>query len=227
MRFLATLFFVLGAADLVLVDAYVGPDALAGRAGGAEGARGRPAASAPASDTLAAPTAPTPMPVPRALPAPPPPRPLVAAGDAAPEPVRASAPARERDPDPRDHQEHADALPHRVTVHFDLDSDELGESGRASLDRTADLLEERDELAVEIDGHADESGSDEYNQDLSERRAGAVADYLEERGVDPARLDLRAFGESEPLSGASERSRKNRRVVIRFSSRAAKGDTEP
>jgi len=119
---------------------------------------------------------------------------------------------------------HPDARPHPVTVHFDLDSDELGDSSRASLDRVADLLEERAELTAEIDGHADESGTDDHNQELSERRARAVADYLEERGIDEARLDVRAFGERDPLSGR-ERSRKNRRVRIRFA--APQGDTEP
>src|SRR5262245_38603887 len=115
MRFLATLFFVLGAADLVALDAFVGPAALAGKDGEAEGARGQPASSAPAAETPAAVTAPTPTPVQRALPAPPPPRPLASEE---PDPVP--------DPDPGDHEDHADAVPHPVIIHFDLDRDELG-----------------------------------------------------------------------------------------------------
>jgi len=225
MRFLAILFFVLGAADLVALDAFIGPAALAGKAGGADGARGRPVISAPASRTAAAATAPTPMPVERALPAPPPPRPLAVA--AGPDPV--ALPDREPDPvpDPGDRADHEGALPHRLTIHFDLDSDELGHTGRATLDRAADLLDERAELAIEIRGHADESGSDDHNQDLSERRAHSVAAYLEERGVDPDRLDVRGFGESEPVDHGRERSRRNRRVEIRFSTQAAKGDQDP
>ena len=217
MRILATLFFVLGAADLVALDAFIGPAALAGRAAGAEGARSLSAASAPASE-IAAETAPSPMPVQRAEPDLPPPRPLAASAavaDSVPDPVPVA------DPDPDDHP---GARPHPVTVHFDLDSDELGDSSRASLDRVADLLEERGELTAEIDGHADESGTDDHNQELSERRARAVADYLEERGIDEARLEVRAFGERDPLSGR-ERSRKNRRVRIRFA--APQGDNEP
>lgn len=214
MRVLATMFLVLGAADLVALDAFIGPAALAGRAGGAEGARGLSAASAPASEAAAA-TAPTPMPVQRAEPDLPPPRPL-AAPDPDPDPVP--------DPDPADHP---DAHPRPVTVHFDLDSDELGASGRAALDRVADLLDDRDELAAEIDGHADESGSDDHNQELSQRRAQAVAAYLAERGVDADRLEVRAFGEREPLASGRERSRTNRRVEIRFASPRAKGDRAP
>ncbi len=216
MRILATLFLVLGTADLVALDAFIGPDALAGRAAGAEGARSLSAASAPASDT-AAETAPSPMPVQRAEPDLPPPRPLAVA-EADPAPIPDPAP----DPDPADHP---DARPHPVTVHFDLDSDELGDSSRASLDRAADLLDDRGELTAEIDGHADESGADDHNQELSERRARAVADYLEERGVEGSRLEVRAFGERDPLSAGRERSRKNRRVEIRFAS--GQGDSGP
>ena len=115
-----------------------------------------------------------------------------------------------------------------MTLHFDLDSDRLGQRSRAALDRVAAILEDRAELAVAIDGHADESGSEEHNQTLSERRAQKVAEYLGERGVEAARLTVHAFGELEPLDPEHERQRdrRNRRVEVRFASQNATGDTE-
>ena len=115
-----------------------------------------------------------------------------------------------------------------MTLHFDLDSDRLGQRSRAALDRVAAILEDRPELAVAIDGHADESGSEEHNQTLSERRAQRAADYLQERGVEATRLTVQAFGELQPLAPERERQRdrRNRRVEIRFGSQNATGDTE-
>jgi OOP family OmpA-OmpF porin len=79
-----------------------------------------------------------------------------------------------------------------------------------------------------ITGHADRIGSDKYNQDLSERRAAAVKDYLVSQGVEAGRLETAAKGESEPVvdckdvKGKEHRSNKklieclqpNRRVVV-------------
>jgi outer membrane protein OmpA-like peptidoglycan-associated protein len=90
----------------------------------------------------------------------------------------------------------------------------------------ADILDDEPALDAIIDGHADESGTSEHNQDLSERRAQAVAEYLQDRGVTATRLTVRGFGELKPLAEDSERSRRNRRVEIRFDSRAVKGETE-
>ena len=52
---------------------------------------------------------------------------------------------------------------------------------------------------VEIQGHADERGADNYNLDLTERRAAAVKRAMVERGVDPLRLVSRGYGETQPL----------------------------
>ncbi len=84
-----------------------------------------------------------------------------------------------------------------------------------------------DEFAVEIDnarpdysfavkGHTDNVGGREYNQELSERRARAVRDYLVEQGVDPDRLEVEAYGEDDPLysNRTPEGRQKNRRVLF-------------
>ena len=56
-------------------------------------------------------------------------------------------------------------------------------------------------LQVVLVGHADRIGSEEYNQELSEKRAQAVADYLAQKGVDSSRLQVEGRGKSEPITG--------------------------
>ena len=67
------------------------------------------------------------------------------------------------------------------------------------------------------------SGSDEYNQKLSERRANSVKDYLEAHGVAAGILSAQGFGEENPLaSNATKEGRaENRRVTVRFTAPAA------
>jgi outer membrane protein OmpA-like peptidoglycan-associated protein len=67
-----------------------------------------------------------------------------------------------------------------------------------------------------IVGHTDNVGRDDYNQDLSERRANSAMRYLESRNVDPNRIDTRGVGEMEPVaSNGTESGRaRNRRVEI-------------
>src|SRR3546814_18489200 len=71
-------------------------------------------------------------------------------------------------------------------------------------------------LFIDVYGHTDSTGSDTYNQGLSERRAASVASYLQSRGVQAARIGTRGFGESQPLaSNDTEDGRAaNRRVDI-------------
>ena len=63
-----------------------------------------------------------------------------------------------------------------------------------------------------IEGHTDAQGGREFNIDLSQRRAQAVADYLASLGVDRARLEVRGYGFDRPLPGRSAASQDNRRV---------------
>ena len=66
---------------------------------------------------------------------------------------------------------------------------------------------------VRIEGHTDSVGSAAKNQDLSERRAKAIADMLQAQGVDTARLDVKGYGSSRPLPGTQASNGVNRRVV--------------
>ena len=88
-----------------------------------------------------------------------------------------------------------------------------------TLNQIAQVLGEFPSTAIDIYGHTDSSGSDAYNQTLSEQRARSVADYLSSRGVDRVRMATRGFGESQLLVNPerSEADRQaNRRVEIRI-----------
>lgn len=65
-------------------------------------------------------------------------------------------------------------------------------------------------------GHTDSTGSEDYNQTLSERRANSVATYLAQQGISPSRMQISGMGESQPVaSNATEAGRQqNRRVEI-------------
>jgi OOP family OmpA-OmpF porin len=83
------------------------------------------------------------------------------------------------------------------------------------LDAIASTLQGNpDILLVEIQGHADERGSDSYNLKLTDDRAHSVMKYLTDKGVDASRLDAKGYGETKPIDpGHNERAwSKNRRV---------------
>jgi outer membrane protein OmpA-like peptidoglycan-associated protein len=107
-------------------------------------------------------------------------------------------------------------MPSEIT--FGVDSANIDVGFRNTLDQLASTLTQYEKTYVDVLGHTDSTGSDAYNQALSERRASAVADYLSTRGVQSARLAARGYGESQPKASnldAAGRSA-NRRVEIRL-----------
>jgi OOP family OmpA-OmpF porin len=101
-------------------------------------------------------------------------------------------------------------------VFFEFDKAVLKPVSRETLDRVARSLTDWPEVRVEVGGHTDWIGTDEYNQDLSFRRARAVKDHLAAQGVAADRMTVRGFGESEPIADnqTSAGRAKNRRVVL-------------
>ncbi|MEW6331790.1 MAG: OmpA family protein [Pseudomonadota bacterium] len=99
---------------------------------------------------------------------------------------------------------------------FDFDSAAIKSGYYSTMDKIANVLVRYGKTHLTVVGHTDNVGSDQYNQSLSERRAGAVADYLRSKGVIPQRLASMGQGESSPrASNASEEGRRlNRRVEI-------------
>ena len=82
----------------------------------------------------------------------------------------------------------------------------------------ADSLKQYPDSLIDVYGHTDSTGSDAYNQTLSENRARTVANYLQMQGVNPARIRSQGYGETLPVAdnATEEGRRKNRRVEIKI-----------
>ena len=111
-------------------------------------------------------------------------------------------------------------MPSDIT--FDVDRADIKPRFFRTLNAVAIVLNGFPETDVLIAGHTDSTGSEAYNQRLSEERAAAVAHYLVSQGVDPRRIVARGFGERYPIAdNATEQGRAlNRRVEIRIRPRA-------
>ncbi len=101
-------------------------------------------------------------------------------------------------------------------VNFEFDSATLKSSATAKLDSASELLATHGSVIVEVAGHTDSVGSESYNQNLSERRANSVRDYLLAKGIDSSRMTARGYGEARPIaSNDNEEGRAdNRRVEL-------------
>jgi peptidoglycan-associated lipoprotein len=96
-----------------------------------------------------------------------------------------------------------------ATVYFEFDQAAIPEAQRGALEGNAEcILKAPADRNVYVEGHADESGTEEYNIALSDRRARAVADFMARLGIDPARLNVVPKGESEPTGEGEERDRR-------------------
>jgi outer membrane protein OmpA-like peptidoglycan-associated protein len=115
-----------------------------------------------------------------------------------------------------------------LLVHFDsdvlfsIDSAMLTATSRAALEEVAGVVMGYPKTALVIQGHTDSTGSQAHNQDLSERRAGSVKNFLAGRGVNQARMVAIGHGEGAPqASNATEAGRRqNRRVDILLKAKA-------
>ena len=108
-------------------------------------------------------------------------------------------------------------MPSGIT--FDYDRSDIKPQFRATLDEVAQTLNAYNQTFIDVLGHTDSTGSHDYNQGLSERRARSVADYLSARGVSPARMATRGYGETAPLYQPDDTEVKrpaNRRVEIKI-----------
>lgn len=107
-------------------------------------------------------------------------------------------------------------MPSQVT--FDVDSASVKPEFRATLNDVASTLVDYESTYIDVYGHTDSTGSDSYNQTLSERRAQSVSGYLATRGVQQARLGTRGFGETQPVAPNTDEvgRAQNRRVEIRI-----------
>lgn len=133
--------------------------------------------------------------------------------DRTPEPQPEPEPMPEPEPEPEPEFEQV-VLSSDVT--FPFDSAELRPAAESELNQVARTLRESPEVRVVIEGHTDSIGTEEYNRDLSQRRAESVSTYLQSQGIDGNRLRTVGYGESRPVAtndtdaGRSQ----NRRVEI-------------
>ena len=105
-------------------------------------------------------------------------------------------------------------------VSFDFDSTRLGVNAQTILEDVVKTMQGQSTMKVEIAGHTDNYGSEEYNRDLSQRRADAVKDYLIGKGISADSLRATGYGESQPVaSNDNDFDREqNRRVEFRIES---------
>ena len=107
------------------------------------------------------------------------------------------------------------------SIIFDLNSAALKPQSMQTIDQIATVMKNNPESDILVKGHTDSSGAEKYNQDLSERRANAVRNYLIAKGVAPARITALGFGMTMPIApnDTSEGREKNRRVEIEIKPR--------
>lgn len=105
-------------------------------------------------------------------------------------------------------------MPGNIT--FATDSDRLNRHFIPVLDSVAVILKEFKDTNIDVAGFTDSTGSSQYNQELSERRAASVANYLISAGVGHSRIQSRGFGERYPVASNNSAAgrEQNRRVEI-------------
>ncbi|MGD1892182.1 MAG: OmpA family protein [Cyclobacteriaceae bacterium] len=117
---------------------------------------------------------------------------------------------------------------------FDVNSDELRSATKEDLSEMAETLKKYDDTNILIEGHTDSTGSEEYNQNLSEKRASSVACYLSSLGVANNRLITEGYGEEQPVAENDTQAgrQQNRRVEVaiyandKMKKAAKRGDLE-
>jgi outer membrane protein OmpA-like peptidoglycan-associated protein len=101
-------------------------------------------------------------------------------------------------------------------VLFEFDQSTLKPDARDRLTKVATILKAHPELQIDIEGHTDSVGTNDYNQSLSERRAAAVRSFLALQGVPPQMMSAEGFGEERPVASNDSASgrQQNRRVEL-------------
>jgi outer membrane protein OmpA-like peptidoglycan-associated protein len=105
-------------------------------------------------------------------------------------------------------------MPGNIT--FDVNQSTIKPSFQDTLESVAVVLKEFDKTSIRIEGHTDSTGSRDYNQLLSERRAGAVRDFLLDQGIDASRTRAVGYGPRQPVASNDTAAgrEQNRRVEL-------------
>jgi outer membrane protein OmpA-like peptidoglycan-associated protein len=104
------------------------------------------------------------------------------------------------------------------TIYFETGKEAILNASNRTLNKLALQLKAKANLKIEIIGHTDNSGDENFNLNLSKKRADKVKSYLIEKGIDTKRITTNGLGESKPIgdNNTEEGRRKNRRVELRF-----------
>jgi outer membrane protein OmpA-like peptidoglycan-associated protein len=99
---------------------------------------------------------------------------------------------------------------------FDVDKSNLKDPYKGELSQLATILNKYDDTNILLAGHTDATGSDEYNLELSRRRAGSVANYLATQNVNRVRFSTEGYGKTDPIASneTAEGRSQNRRVEV-------------
>ncbi|HLZ90061.1 MAG TPA: OmpA family protein [Puia sp.] len=102
---------------------------------------------------------------------------------------------------------------------FKINSSLLSEEARTNLEKVAGIFVKYPETNILIEGHTDNTGTPEYNMELSKKRAYAVSDYLASKGVAAGRMDIKWYGETQPKYPNDNDANRalNRRVEVGIS----------
>jgi len=103
-------------------------------------------------------------------------------------------------------------------IHFNFDKWYLKKESLDILEKIVIIMKRNNQLELEVRGHTDSTGDKSYNQQLSEKRADAVIEYMVKNGISPERLKAVGLGESKPIvsNKTLEGRRKNRRTEFFF-----------
>ena len=106
-------------------------------------------------------------------------------------------------------------------VNFDFDQYSLSATAKSILDDNAAYLTSNTGVSVQVEGHCDERGTNEYNMKLGANRARAAYEYLRAKGIDAARMSTVSYGEELPLDPAKNEVAyaKNRRAHFNVTSK--------
>jgi outer membrane protein OmpA-like peptidoglycan-associated protein len=104
----------------------------------------------------------------------------------------------------------------QADTYFDFNKATLKPEGKEKLDDVVREMKADPRIKALVEGHTDSIGSEAYNQKLSERRANAVADYMESKGIDSSRITTKGWGKTKPVASnkTKEGRAQNRRVEI-------------
>ena len=99
-------------------------------------------------------------------------------------------------------------------IYFDFDKTTLKNESFTELNKVVDFLKSNPSVEIEISGHTDSKGSDDYNASLSQGRSEEVVNYIISQGIDSYRLTAHGYGEAKPIdTNDSEEGRANNRRV--------------